>query len=375
MDSYQLYTDLLKRISNDYPDHFRDKDKLLALFIDLSPKSKSEIKALRGFVVNNCNEAIECLKGKSTSFSTDELIRQINIVCGNPEIDQEAASALIQSYADIIGVKYDRKRVQQEFGSSNASTRNISVSTTNQHIAQQSSSAPGNTYSTVNTGNGSSAQAPPPSPPPKPNKSTILGCILVALIISSVLFYMKLDQNKSRPISHDSTSEVNNTQAVNDSEERLQLFLKDATSGIIKSWKYGDFDSNGIYEAFAGVDENNEGQYLWYISLQGAVKIETGSGGEISGIIETNGRMFIVWKNDFNNSNTSCTCYGVKNGQYYGPELYGTDIVQNKSNGNIYKASPIFTYEGDYIRYTLCKFNTETLEFYETEEYYTEKVD
>lgn len=281
MESYQLYTDLLKRIANDYPDHFQDKDKLLALFIDLSPKSKTEIKALRGFVVNDCNEAIENLKGKNTVFSTDELISQINIICGNPEIDQEAASALCQSYADIIGVKYDRKRVQQEFGSSNASNRNIIGASTNPIVSPQSPPAPGNTKFTVSTGNVSSAQTPPPPPPSKSNKTIIVVCILVVLIISGVLFYLKPMQNKqdSAPenqITQTSTTELsemtfqksdlNSYSRIADYYASRYALCEDAGTLVFNSVNLDSDDSDYV---FLKLEKEFDGSIMFYGKITG----------------------------------------------------------------------------------------------------------
>lgn len=392
IDKYQTFMDVFRKIADEYPSHFQDKNKLLALFIDLSPKSKIEIKTLRSFVLNNCYAAIEHTKGKDTSASTEELIKQIHILCGNPEIDEETASALCQSYADIIGVKYDRKRIRLEFALLNTHSRNGTVFTSNQGVSPLSSSSHNNQNSTINTGNRTTVTNQPPSP--KPNNSIkIVVCILIIICLNCIYLLYKdgsifFDSNGNSKSTYSTENELSdnigndsidssdmtslNTASPIDSEDTLRGFLSVFSKNDISQWEYGDFDGNGIYEAFAEIVSSDSRHHLWYITIQGAVEVNTVDSGSISRVIRTNGRSFIIWKSDYQYTTSLCSCIGVKMGQWYRLELKGNDFVQD-SSGDVYVAEPRFTYDGEYIRYTLCTFDEATLEWVETDNYYQEK--
>lgn len=157
-----------------------------------------------------------------------------------------------------------------------------------------------------------------------------------------------------------------------DSEDNLRRFLLGFSKHEIARWEYGDFDDNGASEAFAEIVGADGKHHLWYISMQGAVEIDSIDSGSITRVIHIDGRSFIVWKNDYQYTTEISACIGVKKGQWYKLDLYGIDFIQD-SSGDVYVASPIFTYEGEFVRYTLCAFDEATLELIETESYYKEK--
>ncbi len=197
-------------------------------------------------------------------------------------------------------------------------------------------------------------------------------CLLILIILGGIFYINKerIDEpNEDNNKEMETTIDIDTNRA--DSVDALKKILYNSTNGNLICWEYKDYDNNGTFEAFAEVQDNGSAKHLWFVTVLGASKVDLVSAGSIKRVIANNKRFFVVWSNQYNDSQ-SCSLVGVKGGQPYRLELAGDDIVQ--SSGNTYVSNPIFTYEGDFIKYTLCTFDESTLEFVETEQYYTQKV-
>lgn len=357
---------ILPMIAHDHPIQFHEHDKLLAMFIDYSPRSKIEIKALRGFVVNHCGETLDRLAGQSSYAVTEEMIKQIRIVCGNPEISYEPAVILFTTYASIIGLNYSRKAIEKEFiiplwsnGISNESLpiQKTTNSVDNSNFNQQN----------VASGKGSSGQKT------FPKASSIILVILAVIIVVTCIYIYNRNDNIDR-IENNTHQYIDDTNSQSDeviqpkpddqlsSVDRNSASWFQTTANMILQSSIRDYDGDGITEGFASIrkNENDEVVSLVYCTENSNPEIVVeAKSGKINEIIETNGHCIVVWYNPLHGI---CYCYGVMNGKPYQLRLSAEKVFQ-AMDGRIYAGHAVYGLSGDSYEYSEYEYDTLTNEF------------
>ena len=154
-------------------------------------------------------------------------------------------------------------------------------------------------------------------------------------------------------------------------EQELRDMLKKTTSDPIYSFAYGDYDADGIYEAF--VVTGTEGEWgiencaVWFVSkVTGVMKLLDNPPGNPMDVIDTGKYKFFVWSKHAGGSGGVSLVYGVKDGRPYELLVSGNVDGFCKNQEGKYQAIRHDFSQGyhDFIPYYFY-FDEGTREFYE----------
>lgn len=127
-------------------------------------------------------------------------------------------------------------------------------------------------------------------------------------------------------------------------EETVKNVLREATSDQIINIKIADYDSDGIYEAFAATAPKGSGEEpydkvsVWFINNYREIAIvETELWGfPINEIINIGKQSFYTWEVSGGGSNSLTSIFGVKDGNFYQPEISARYMAFQKcENGDL----------------------------------------
>lgn len=130
-------------------------------------------------------------------------------------------------------------------------------------------------------------------------------------------------------------------------EEMVKNALSEETDNQIVNIKIADYDSDGRYEAFAATAPEGNGQELydrvsvWFINNYREVSIvETELWGfPINEIIHIGKQSFYTWEVSGGGSNSLTSIFGVKDGNFYQPEISAKYMAFQKcENGDLCSA-------------------------------------
>ena len=126
---------------------------------------------------------------------------------------------------------------------------------------------------------------------------------------------------------------------VDASEPELKKILEQKTSDSIIFFEYGDYDANGINEAFAVTGYEQEGGFFnkctfWFVSKSsGATEMVKDTYGSIRSTVKADKYSFFVWERHAGGSAGLSFVYGVKDGKPY-ELLISQEVDEFKQNEN-----------------------------------------